>query len=476
MLRELGKSFFIYGLASTIGRFISLFMVPLYTRIFTPEQYGEMDIIATVYAFVSIFGLAQLESAFSRFYYSAKDTHERKLHASTALWMILALSVLFGIILALLSKMASLLLFQTDAHANSFVVVAVMVPVSNIFTLFTVMMRFMKKPYMFAVIILFQLLAQVGLSIFLVVGLHMGIIGRFYGQLLGFFAATIVLCVYLRNMLGFQVSREKIANNLRYSLPLVPMIIANWLNVNIGRFIMLGMLTLADIGLYSVAMKFASVMQLIDQAFRMTWGPIMWETLLKDNHRVIYIRMMKTIAVGVLAVVSCIALFSREIVALLAAKSYLAAAPILGLLVFSQGMLIISQTINLGPGIRKKTGYFTGIAVATTLTNIGLMLVLIPAFGLIGVPLAMLISNTGRIALAWLSSERLYYIGFPKLYFGMAYAVTLVVVSLTCMFNEFWFYKVLYALPMVAIYSALLFLGKTAPLRWKSVRFWSHCG
>ncbi len=474
MLREFSKSFLIYGVAASIGRFISLFMVPIYTRVFSPEQYGEMDIIATVYAFVSIFGLAQLESAFSRYYYAAEDDRKRIIHASTVFWMILGLSVVFAAVLAALAKPLSMWLFNTPQHVHAFLIIAVMVPFSNIFTLFTVMMRFQKRPYVFTGVILFQLLAQVGLSIWLVVGLRMGIIGRFYGQLLGFIAASIVLGIYLRRMYGFTISSENIRSNFRYSLPILPLIIANWVNVNISRFIMLGMLTLADIGMYSVAMKFASVMQLIEQAFRMTWGPLMWEALLKENHRELYIRMMKIISVAIFGFVSFIALFSHEALSIMAAKPYIAAAPILGMLAFSKGMMIISQTINLGPGIRKKTEFFTGIAMLTMGANIGLLFILVPKLGLMGVPLALLIANSIRIVLSWFSSERLYFIGFPKLYFGMAYAFALAVVMLAPMIDGMWVYKLFIVSSLCVFYATLLFAGRNPPMSLKSFRFRSQ--
>jgi len=39
------KSFSIYGLIPVFGKFISIILLPLYTRVLTPEDYGAQDVL-----------------------------------------------------------------------------------------------------------------------------------------------------------------------------------------------------------------------------------------------------------------------------------------------------------------------------------------------------------------------------------------------------------------------------------------------
>ena len=47
-LRQLGSESLVYGLSGVLSRFVSFFLVPIYTRIFSPEDYGVMTLVSEV--------------------------------------------------------------------------------------------------------------------------------------------------------------------------------------------------------------------------------------------------------------------------------------------------------------------------------------------------------------------------------------------------------------------------------------------
>ncbi len=184
MLKGLAKSILIYGVASSIGKFIGLFLVPIYTRIFSPDQYGVIDLISTVVALVSILGMVQLESATSRYYFAVKENEERCIYVSTAFWTIIVLSSFWAVFVLLLAGPVSVLLFKTDQYRYVILVASLIIPFSNIFSFLTVLMRYINKPVVYTIFVTIQLLSTVGISVWLVVFKRIGIIGVFYGQLL----------------------------------------------------------------------------------------------------------------------------------------------------------------------------------------------------------------------------------------------------------------------------------------------------
>jgi len=465
MFKELAKSFLIYGVASGIGKFISLFLVPIYTRMFTPDQYGVIDLISTLIALVSILGMAQLESAVARYYYTVKETTERRLYVSTALWTIVTLSIFWVVIVFFLAGYISELLFKTNQYRSIISTALLIIPFSNIFSFLTVVMRFDKKPVIYAAFVTVQLLSTVGISVWLVVFERTGIAGVFYGQLFGFILGAAAPLFYLRRLLVFTWDRQLLKKYFRYSLPLVPAVAGNWLNAYASRFVMLGYLTLADIGLYTVALKIASVFHLIDAAFRMAWLPFMWENFERPDHRDIYKRIMKIVTIGVFLAIVAFSLFGKEALTLVATSDYVKASPLIGMLAFAIGLTIVVQTIGLGAGITKRTEYNTLIYFTGVGMNVGSLLILVPEMGLIAVPLSFLFSTTVTVALTWLNSEKLYYIGFSKSYFIMAYALTLAPVIIAAKYDADIFTKSAVLAALTAIFGAMLIMGKTPVLK-----------
>ncbi|MBI3787137.1 MAG: oligosaccharide flippase family protein, partial [Ignavibacteriales bacterium] len=47
MLKQLTKESLVYGLSAVATRFINIVMIPLYTRVFSPEDYGVMSLVIT---------------------------------------------------------------------------------------------------------------------------------------------------------------------------------------------------------------------------------------------------------------------------------------------------------------------------------------------------------------------------------------------------------------------------------------------
>ena len=256
----------------------------------------------------------------------------------------------------------------------------------------------------------------------------------------------------------------------RYSLPSVPAVAINWLNSYAGRFVMLGYLTLADIGLYTVALKIASVFSLLRNAFRMAWGPFMWENFEKHGHKETYQRIMKVVSIGIFSIVVLVALFSGEVLSLLTTQEYASAAPLIGILGFSIGLTIVVQTIGLGAGITKRTEFNTLIYSVSAGVNIACLFILVPAIGLIAAPLCLLISTTVLIVLAWWNSESLYYIGFSKMFFGAAYMVTLFAVAIPVMTDISILLKIIILAIVLAIFNVMLFKGKEPVLRLNSIK------
>ena len=91
-LKKLVGQTAIYGLSSIVGRLLNYLLVPLYTRYFSPSEYGEVTYLYAFAAFLIIILTYGMETAFFRF--SEQENNKEKVY-STTLISLLVSSIVF---------------------------------------------------------------------------------------------------------------------------------------------------------------------------------------------------------------------------------------------------------------------------------------------------------------------------------------------------------------------------------------------
>src|SRR5690606_5648093 len=105
----------IYGIANILTRFITIFLVPIYTKIFSPSDYGDMSLINMSFSLISLMVILGLDSA-SAFYFYENKGEERKIPIANWFWIQILFSLLVGIILCLLAPQFSNLLLGNTSY------------------------------------------------------------------------------------------------------------------------------------------------------------------------------------------------------------------------------------------------------------------------------------------------------------------------------------------------------------------------
>ena len=91
-IKKLAGQTAIYGLSSVVGRILNYLLVPLYTRVFSTEQYGVVTEMYAYVAFLIIILTYGMETAFFKF--SSESTEKSKIY-STILISLITTSTLF---------------------------------------------------------------------------------------------------------------------------------------------------------------------------------------------------------------------------------------------------------------------------------------------------------------------------------------------------------------------------------------------
>src|SRR5689334_2080064 len=107
-IKSLSKQTLIYGTSTIIGRFLNFILVPFYTNVFPPSEYGVVAIIFAYIAFLNIVYSLGFEAGYFRFA-SAKEIGTEKENFSHPFTVIaLNSAVLSGVILLFSGSIAAI--------------------------------------------------------------------------------------------------------------------------------------------------------------------------------------------------------------------------------------------------------------------------------------------------------------------------------------------------------------------------------
>ena len=67
-LKQLGKDSLIYGIGGTLAKSLSFFLLPVYTSIFSPADYGTIEMLTVISSLLSAILVMGMDSAQSKFF------------------------------------------------------------------------------------------------------------------------------------------------------------------------------------------------------------------------------------------------------------------------------------------------------------------------------------------------------------------------------------------------------------------------
>lgn len=455
-MKDFFKAFLSFGLATSIQKLLGFIILPIYTRYFNKVEYGIIDMVTTVLSIAAIFGLLQLETALQRYYYEYKGL-KRKLLVSNIYMMIAGLSIMIGILLFLLAPVISNSLFGSVEYAILLRIASVQLTLNNINMLGLVLLRFEKENFKFLKVILVNVFFSLLLVYLFIIRFEIGLSGVFYAQLGAIFISSSLATYYIRNFVVLKHSKLIAKKSLNFALPQFPARVGSIVLGQANRFFMLAYLSLGAIGIYSVSMKLASSIQLINTAFILAWGPFMNAQFKNKNNKQVFANVFPLVVGGTFLFVCLITLYSQEMVQLLATEEFYSSYKYVGGLALFFSLYIIKEVVDIGPKIREKTKFISFNFFLSVIVNVVCLFIFIQLFALEGVVLSMIITNLFLVIISWIVSNKLYYIPFSIFYF-IILIIPVFVLSISMMIFHFsLLVRSSIAIACLIFYSVLLF-------------------
>lgn len=403
------RDLFTYGTGEVILKLASFVTIPIFTRIFSPEEYGKWALIAAAVHIVTIAVTLGGESAYARSYFTLRSDQDRRLLTSTWIIFLSVWSIALILLLLPLHNLFSLWVLGARSNGILFFLALIALPLNAVNAACGQVIRNQFRSRLFVALNVIATFLAVGGSIVGVVVLKLGLVGLFGGALVGSLLILPVRLWSVRTMLQPVFSWTFLRDMFAFGVPLVPMSLAYWILAMSDRLILGKLASVADVGFYSVAATVVGIMTIFGSALGHAWGPHALEIHEKHPGTAPFFfgraLMYILAAFGMLCV--GITVLAEEVLSLLVPQQYHIAALAVGPLALGAVASATCQVTALGISLSRRTEYFAYYSWTAAAANLILNVTLVPLLGIVGAGLATAIS-WGLLTLAYgFQSQRL---------------------------------------------------------------------
>ena len=462
-LRKSVKHGAIYGIGDILRKLIGFLLIPIYTRYLTPADYGVLEVLTVTISILGLFIIHGMYSAFSRSYlYDYKDNFEQQRELfSTTYFYLLGSGVFFFTILTVFSQSINGLIFKSDNYLLLLKLSIGICCLEAIRGFPFAIYRNNFESVKFVTLRTVGFTVNISLNLYFIVVKQFGIIGILVGNLLTSFLICIIGTFLLKDYFVFRFSITKLKPMLKFGLPLLPAGVA-WFIFDISdRYFLLHLSSNTELGLYSLAAKFAMIVQFLllmplQRVYFASYYPLAKND--PENARYILGRFFTYFCLAGGFVGLGVIFLSEPLIKIMADKAFWASYNVVPLLAGSAVLLGIVHTLNAGINITGKTKYLPLIVGPVAIVNIGLNIALIPKFGMMGAGYATFISYIVYFLICYFVNQSIYKRNFEflrLLKIGIVIMILFMGILYRC--NSI-IIEILYDCFMILLYPILLYI------------------
>jgi len=437
-LTRLARGAAIYGIGGVLSRVISLLLLPLFTAYLAPVDYGVIAMLGLLgFLLVPVFTLG-LGTSMGLSYFELSGEGDRK---SATIWtaftILLASSIVMVLIGTLFSGEISVLLFRSDAYAG-LVVLSILATAAGILSLpFTLALQLEERAALFVTLSTVSSLASILLTFLMVVVLRAGVRGY---VLAGLWSQVLIFLAFLAPSAVRKIRWDgKVARDLlRHGYPMIPAFAGIFVLQQGNRYILEHFRGLGELGLYTVGHNIGFAMTLLVNAFSGAWSPYFLSfTGREEEARELFGRIGTYYVFGLGAVSLLFYMFAKPVVLILTKPLFHASWSVVGLTAsacfFNGAFSLFLPPVYFAKEVRS----ITMVQIVAAIVSIGLALLLIPPFGIVGAGITLAGGALAMAALmqAWNAWNRGRYLAVAYEWgrirrFAAAYVVLAVAYSL----------------------------------------------
>jgi O-antigen/teichoic acid export membrane protein len=424
-LKSLLSQTVVYGLPVILGRFLNYLLVPLYTGIFIPAEYGVVTKLYAIAAFVNVVLTFGMETTFFRF--ASQKNHNPEQVYATALNTVAILALLFfGFTNMNVDQIAQAL--KEGNHPEYIRWFSIILFFDALSAIPLAGLRFQNKAKEFATNRLINILSNILFNLFFLL-LMPYLLKKGFGYISNIYKPEAgVLYIFVSNAISSFLSFVLLTKNLkalksgidfgifpammRYSLPLLFVGFAGIVNETFDRVMLEYLLPEASakhqVGVYGACYKLSIIMSLFIQAFRFAAEPFFFSQSAKKNAPTEYARVTHYFALFCLFIFLLVSFYLDYFKLFIRNTAYYEGLPVVPILLLANMFLGIYFNLSIWYKLSDKTLYGAYISVAAAFLTIVLNWVSIPSMGYLGAAYTTLFVYAVMCVAAYQFGKKIY--------------------------------------------------------------------
>lgn len=253
----------IYTIGNLGTKILSFIIVPLYTYYINTADMGDYDLVnSTISLLTPILTLQIMDAAYA---FMMRDSR-KVLECIDAVYKFMLTSTLLSA--------AVILIINAFIPIKYCYYMVILLAISKFFGVLQKLLRGLKNQKLFAASGIAYTAIFLALNLIQIVVLKQGVDALFQSAIISYTICTIIVLIFEKRLRTFNFKTHSLQlqkEMLKFSIPLVPNQLNWWMINTLDRYIIRFFLGSSANGIWAIAHKFPSVLQLLFNIFYMSW-------------------------------------------------------------------------------------------------------------------------------------------------------------------------------------------------------------
>ncbi|MDC0528831.1 oligosaccharide flippase family protein [Gammaproteobacteria bacterium] len=420
-LKQLSRDSLIYGVGAILAKSVSFLLLPIYTRIFSPEEYGSIEMLILISGFFGAVMMMGLDSAQSMYFFKYKD--EGKSKQAQIISSILQWRLVWGsgvvLVATIITPSIYAVLFNSSLKIEHFFIAFVSTFFAQILSQSIEIFRLLYRPWSFILVSVAEIIMAAILILSFVLIFDYGIFGFFIGSAISGLIISFFSWFFLREYLTFsRVHYNWWPMLLKFGAPLVPAEAALFLMSTLDRWFINFYYGSEALGLFAVSAKFSLIIAATVGVFRKAWWPIAMDSMHSDDGPETF-RLISRLYIGLGSALGIIMVMLMPwLLKVFTAPVYHNTWPIASILVWQAILYGFFLIGSAGLWKRERTDINLYLMITAAIVGIFFNWLLVPLYGSYGAAVATVITYLFWNMITMFVSNYLWPIKIPFFLLG----------------------------------------------------------
>ncbi len=386
-IKELFSNTLLFAMANMGSKFLVFIMLPFYTFVLSPEEYGTAGIIQTTAYLLMPLLTAKIQDAVLRFCFINEYKREKILSIGVFVTLV-------GVILTVIVTFFFYFIPIFQKIGYTLIFVPIVVCSHSFYLLFSFFSRGIDKVRNSAISGIINTFIILVLNILFLLIFKWGIVG----YLTSYVIADVISAIYLFKSCTIHkyfssFDKDITKQMLRFSIPLIPTSLSWWMLSNFNNYYILSILGSFSVGLYMASLRLPSILTTLSDIFAQAWLLTALKNYGSEDNRRFICSMHRKFFSILCFLTGGIILVSPLLAKLLLAKDFYSGWHLVPLLFVSVFMGALTGFYGSIFSAEKKTSIHFVSTIIGAIISILIVLCLLKSCGLMIVPIATAIGN-----------------------------------------------------------------------------------